>query len=310
MERLTIGAVANLTGVPTHTLRKWESRHSIVTPNRSESGRRFYTNEHVQRLLLVKRLMGEGHSLAELARLNNDELDILAVRHEQSRAANHDGGADVVGLNLTTLFERAEPSLAPSFSGFSQTLEKWLDQPQHVKNSKHGTLVVESDTLPDAVVDQLVVLRSKHYQRIVVIYAFAPRRIEQLLASHGIQAIKAPASSEKIRSYLSVEAPKAYSSSYQVGVSAFDPEQLSHIANMMPSLNCECPNHIAKLLIDINGFEKYCMQCVDDDPSQSSLHGQLADMTAHARSIFEDALRAVALADGLDLASLPTQTKH
>ena len=59
MERLTIGAVANLTGVPTHTLRKWESRHSIVTPNRSESGRRFYTNEHVQRLLLVKRLMGE-----------------------------------------------------------------------------------------------------------------------------------------------------------------------------------------------------------------------------------------------------------
>ena len=54
MERLTIGAVANLTGVPTHTLRKWESRHSIVTPNRSESGRRFYTNEHVQRLLLVK----------------------------------------------------------------------------------------------------------------------------------------------------------------------------------------------------------------------------------------------------------------
>ena len=114
MERLTIGAVANLTGVPTHTLRKWESRHSIVTPNRSESGRRFYTNEHVQRLLLVKRLMGEGHSLAELARLSNDELDILAVRHEQSRAANHDGGADVVGLNLTTLFEWPTSLTRPS----------------------------------------------------------------------------------------------------------------------------------------------------------------------------------------------------
>ena len=28
------------------------------------------------------------------------------------------GGADVVGLNLTTLFERANPSLTPSFSGF------------------------------------------------------------------------------------------------------------------------------------------------------------------------------------------------
>ena len=66
MERLTIGAVANLTGVPTHTLRKWESRHSIVTPNRSESGRRFYTNEHVQRLLLVKRLMAKVTSQRNL----------------------------------------------------------------------------------------------------------------------------------------------------------------------------------------------------------------------------------------------------
>ena len=151
-------------------------------------------------------------------------------------------------------------------------------------------------------------LRNRHYQRVVVIYAFSPRRIEQLLSSHGIQAIKAPATSEKIRSYLSVDAPKAIDIDYQVGVSAFDPEQLSHIANMMPSLNCECPNHIAKLLIDINGFEKYCMQCVEDDPSQGALHTQLADMTAHARSIFEAALRAVAVADGLDLESLPTQT--
>jgi hypothetical protein len=52
------------------------------------------------------------------------------------------------------------------------------------------------------------------------------------------------------------------------------------------------------------------MQCIEDDPSQGAMHTQLADMTAHARSIFEAALRAVAVADGLDLESLPTQTKH
>ena len=301
MERLTIGAVANLTGVPTHTLRKWESRHAIVTPHRSDSGRRFYTNEHVQRLLLVKRLMGEGHSLAELSKQSNDELDILAVRHEQSRAAHHDGGADVVGLTLTTIFERAKPSLVPAFSGFSQTLEKWLDQDEHIRNSNHGTLVVESDTLPDAVVERLVSLRNGHYQRVIVVYAFAPRRVEQLLASHGVQAIKAPASAEKLRLNLNTQALNSPAETYQVGVSAFDPAQLSKLANMIPSLHCECPNHIAKLLIDISGFEKYCMQCEDDDPTQRKLHTQLAEMTAQARSIFESALRSVAVADGLDL---------
>ena len=304
MERLTIGAVANLTGVPTHTLRKWESRHSIVVPKRSGSGRRFYTNDHVQRLLLVKRLMSEGHALAELAKLSNDELDVLAVRHEQSRAASHDGGADVVGLNLSMLFERANPPLIPTFSAFSQTLERWLDQPHHVSESNHGTLVVESDTLPETVVEKLVALRSGHYQRVIVVYAFAPRRIEQLLASHGIQAIKAPATTEKIRYRLESEVKRGHEDSYEVGVSAFDPAQLSRIANMIPSLHCECPNHIAKLLIDISGFEKYCMQCVSDDPGEKQLHADLADMTARARSIFETALRSVAKADGLNLDSI------
>ena len=62
MDRLTIGAVSRLTSIPTHTLRKWESRHEIVQPLRSESGRRFYTEDHVARLSEVKALMAEGHS--------------------------------------------------------------------------------------------------------------------------------------------------------------------------------------------------------------------------------------------------------
>ncbi|GIS18668.1 MAG: hypothetical protein CM15mP120_05840 [Pseudomonadota bacterium] len=60
MDRLTIGAVSRLTGIPTHTLRKWESRHNIVEPKRSDSGRRFYNDQHVERLGMVKRLMSEG----------------------------------------------------------------------------------------------------------------------------------------------------------------------------------------------------------------------------------------------------------
>ena len=53
MDRLTIGAVSRLTSIPTHTLRKWESRHEIVQPLRSESGRRFYTEDHVALLRQV-----------------------------------------------------------------------------------------------------------------------------------------------------------------------------------------------------------------------------------------------------------------
>ena len=80
MNRLTIGEVSRLTSIPTHTLRIWESRHEIVQPLRSESGRRFYTEDHVARLNEVKALMAEGHALSELAKLETSDLKSLRVR--------------------------------------------------------------------------------------------------------------------------------------------------------------------------------------------------------------------------------------
>ncbi|NCF32102.1 MAG: MerR family transcriptional regulator, partial [Proteobacteria bacterium] len=109
MDRLTIGAVSRLTGIPTHTLRKWESRHNIVEPKRSESGRRFYNDDHVARLGLVKRLMREGHSLAELSKLNTDELSELGVRHDESAQPTLPECVDIVGLTLVPRLRDAKP---------------------------------------------------------------------------------------------------------------------------------------------------------------------------------------------------------
>ena len=86
--------------------------------------------------------------------------------------------------------------------------------------------------------------------------------------------------------------------------SEFNPEQLSKIANMIPSLHCECPNHIAKLLIDINGFEQYCRECETTTLNKRLYTLELGRLTAQARMIFEGALKAVAVADNLDLDSM------
>ena len=74
MQQLSIGAVAQLTQIPAHTLRKWESRHGIATPLRSDTGRRIYTQEHVEQLQLIKALVGRGHALAHLAELSIEQL--------------------------------------------------------------------------------------------------------------------------------------------------------------------------------------------------------------------------------------------
>ena len=58
-DKLSIGAVSQLTGVSQHTLRKWESRHGIGIPERSETGRRVYSRETVGQLRAIKGLLDQ-----------------------------------------------------------------------------------------------------------------------------------------------------------------------------------------------------------------------------------------------------------
>ncbi len=57
---LTIGAVAELTGVPAPTLRAWERRYGIPSPARSASGHRLYHADHVALVRRLRRLVDAG----------------------------------------------------------------------------------------------------------------------------------------------------------------------------------------------------------------------------------------------------------
>lgn len=69
-----IGAVSRLTGITTHTLRKWENRYAMVRPERTAGGDRLYSREDVRKLLLVKDLTQAGMALAKVSAMSVDEL--------------------------------------------------------------------------------------------------------------------------------------------------------------------------------------------------------------------------------------------
>lgn len=62
--RLSIGEVADRTGIPVPTLRAWERRFSFPTPQRQPSGHRRYTEADCAGLLQVLAERQAGHSLA------------------------------------------------------------------------------------------------------------------------------------------------------------------------------------------------------------------------------------------------------
>lgn len=60
-----IKTVSEMVGIPKNTLIAWERRHNVVTPDRSDSGYRRYSEEDVRTLLRVKELINAGYRISE-----------------------------------------------------------------------------------------------------------------------------------------------------------------------------------------------------------------------------------------------------
>jgi DNA-binding transcriptional MerR regulator/methylmalonyl-CoA mutase cobalamin-binding subunit len=60
---------AKLAGISPGLLRAWERRYQLVQPKRTDSGYRVYSPEDIELLSAAVRLVGAGHSISEVARL-------------------------------------------------------------------------------------------------------------------------------------------------------------------------------------------------------------------------------------------------
>ena len=76
-------------------------------------------------------------------------------------------------------------------------------------------------------------------------------------------------------------------------------EALAEIASTSVALNCECPHHIADLLVRLGNFESYSADCESRSPADASLHRYLAQVTGNARAMMEMALVRVIEAEGI-----------
>jgi MerR family transcriptional regulator, light-induced transcriptional regulator len=65
---LRIGEVARRTGVTVPTLRAWERRYGLLDPARTDGGHRLYSDDDVQRVRAMQRLLNDGWSASSAAR--------------------------------------------------------------------------------------------------------------------------------------------------------------------------------------------------------------------------------------------------
>jgi MerR family transcriptional regulator, light-induced transcriptional regulator len=65
---LRIGEVARRTGVTVPTLRAWERRYGLLDPARTDGGHRLYSDDDVERVRAMQRLLNDGWSAGAAAR--------------------------------------------------------------------------------------------------------------------------------------------------------------------------------------------------------------------------------------------------
>ena len=74
--------VARKTGLTPHAIRVWEKRYRAISPARTATNRRLYSDDDLRRLLLLSKATRAGHSIGRIARLPTERLAALVHAEE------------------------------------------------------------------------------------------------------------------------------------------------------------------------------------------------------------------------------------
>ncbi|GGX42049.1 MerR family transcriptional regulator [Saccharospirillum salsuginis] len=269
-----IGEVAELAGLSVHALRQWHRRYDIGPTALSDGGQRRYTESDIERIRLIQRLRHQGFSLATLA-----EWPLARLRQHNDR----DNQRHVIAW------------CGPSFTSMAAQLPHMdllpVDAP-HDLHSGADLWVLEMPTLTDDVVSGLPPAETPEA---VLWYEFANRQQLRTLEDLGYET-------QRGRPH-----PRWLLNRFEATQAGFSQQELDMLIEWQPDIDCECPNHLARILRELTGFARYSLECEVATPEEANLHRSVFDDIQSAQRSVLDALQSVLIADRISLADLIAQ---
>jgi len=296
-----IGAVSRLTGIARERIRIWERRYAAVVPHRDATNNRLYSQEDVDRLILIRRLVDAGHAISQVARLTRAELEarLAAVTREPARPAMPERvllfGAEAGALATELRYWNLE-SLAVVADAHEAAA--WL-----ARNSADLVIAGCPSLTGQELTSLLQLRRAAQRNAMLVVYRFAPQRLLDQLTRVGIRTVKAPLQRELLGIATLPEEGSAQGPAapreHDYRTRQFSSAELSRLGAQASVVACECPRHLANLVRDLQAFEDYTLACEAATPADAALHREVYDVIARARALTEDALAIVATEERL-----------
>ena len=312
------GVAARLAGVPVGTLRIWERRYSVIGPRVSAGRQRLYSTAEIRRLTLIKQLVDMGHPIGTIASLGSDVLTGMQAatwplqNARPGRASSDDSTA--VRLALVGPLLVAEQFVKALSGGALRVTGRCADPAKAVvalEQVDADIALVELSTIDEADILRVASIKAAcGAASALVLYRFAPSAMirRMRMAGHAVaHATSDAAELETIcldlahRPRLETGDALRLLEAAQPRPPRFDEPALAELAGAFGSVECECPRHVVDLLMNLGSFERYSAQCASRNPSDVLLHLDLQRTAGLARSIMEQALERLAVAEGIAL---------
>lgn len=92
-QNFSIKDLEHLSGIKAHTIRIWEKRYNILTPDRTDTNIRTYDIKNLQKILNVTFLNEHGYKISRIAKLSEEEItkmvkSVAATASRENRAIN------------------------------------------------------------------------------------------------------------------------------------------------------------------------------------------------------------------------------
>lgn len=314
--RLRSGAAARLAGVPVATLRVWERRYGVVAAPKTATGQRLYSGHDVQRLRLIKQLTERGHAIGTIAALALPALEALAAGELMASstlpAAAPARRAWVVGRAAAQKLQAA--GVTP--------LRVWHDLDEAEAQAQGpaagdavDVLLVQLNSLQPLAASRVRALAVRlQAAAVVVLYAFGAEAVAESLRATGVSVRREPATGRELGALLGAApttppahtAPTAAAPMPPVEPRRYSDEALAALAELPSAVACECPRHMAEIVLQLAGFERYSAECLARSPADAALHRHLGQVAGAARSLFERAVERLVAEEGLVLAPSAT----
>ncbi|MFM0737440.1 MerR family transcriptional regulator [Paraburkholderia xenovorans] len=313
------GEAARLAKMPVTTLRIWERRYGVVAPPKTASGQRLYSEDDVRRLTLIKILVSRGHAIGAIARMDREQLQFLASRTGRDSSAAAEFGASeaahlrlaLVGGNLAQRLEASGVDWRPYGVAALVHFANLDEAAGRAATERFDALLVSVDSLQEDSAAHVIELgEAMRANAIAVVYSFGTGPAAEILRVAGVRLYREPDSRTEIRQMLGDLCEHARLQE-RIGDDAvwsrarrrYEDSELEAIANRSSTIACECPRHLAELIMKLSSFERYSDACMSRSAQDAALHRYLGDVSNRACAMIEAALERVAREEGWFAAS-------